>query len=410
MGLLDFFNTDEGRLGLGLLAAAGPRSDGMGFGGRVQEAFQGQDARKKQQAEAEWKTLQMENARAQMAQRQQEEARDQQMRELAQRFQRPAQQRLAPLAGDPAAGILPSAGRAAVPAGFDFEGYAGALAGFDPLKAMELQRSLQKDDAPVTLKPGEQMFSGKASGYKPLLSVPDKESLGPAAVQEYKFAKDQGYPGSFIDFQLAQKKAGASNVNVKTDVKMGEGVAAQVGPMVKDSKIQTGGAVKMYDAANRIEQAIASNGVSAGPLTTQIQTVKQLVQKVGGGNDDGIRQTRQVIKSLAQMSVEARKQLQGQGQVTESEAAAVAKADAGDINDLTIGELKDLVTLTKRAAHYTAKSHQEMLTGLDESGQTKNLSKFYQVPGIDTLLNHSPTMPQIGGDVHSRAAAILKGK
>lgn len=215
-GLLDFLNTDEGRLGLGLLAAAGPRSDGMGFGGRVQEAFAGEDARKKAQAQSELQKLQMEDARGQLAQRQQEAARDQQMRELAQRFQRPAQQGLAPLAGDPAAGILPSAGRAAVPAGFDYEGYAGALAGFNPIGALELQRSLQKDDAPVTLKPGEQMFSGKASGYKPLLSVPGKESLGPAAVQEYQFAKDQGYPGSFVDFQLAQKRAGASSVSVNT--------------------------------------------------------------------------------------------------------------------------------------------------------------------------------------------------
>lgn len=68
-GLLDFLNTDEGRLGLGLLAAAGPRSDGMGMGGRIQEAYAGADARKRAQAEDEWKKMQMEEARQQMAQR-----------------------------------------------------------------------------------------------------------------------------------------------------------------------------------------------------------------------------------------------------------------------------------------------------------------------------------------------------
>ena len=48
-GLLDFLQTDEGRMGLGLLAAAGPRSDGAGFGQRMQEAMQGQDAYKQRQ-------------------------------------------------------------------------------------------------------------------------------------------------------------------------------------------------------------------------------------------------------------------------------------------------------------------------------------------------------------------------
>lgn len=33
-------------------------------------------------------------------------------------------------------------------------------------------------------------------------------------MQEYNFAKEQGFTGSFVDFQLAQKKAGASSTNV----------------------------------------------------------------------------------------------------------------------------------------------------------------------------------------------------
>ena len=36
----------------------------------------------------------------------------------------------------------------------------------------------------------------------------------PAGVQEYEFAKLQGYPGTFLDFQLAQQKAGAASTNV----------------------------------------------------------------------------------------------------------------------------------------------------------------------------------------------------
>ncbi|MHA6684505.1 hypothetical protein [Mesorhizobium sp. A556] len=39
----------------------------------------------------------------------------------------------------------------------------------------------------------------------------------PSNIREYEYAKSQGFPGSFVDFQLAQKKAGATNVSVGGD-------------------------------------------------------------------------------------------------------------------------------------------------------------------------------------------------
>jgi hypothetical protein len=253
--------------------------------------------------------------------------------------------------------------------------------------------SARKDTTPLTVAPGASLVDRKT--MKPIFTAP-KETALPAGIQEYQFAQNQGYRGTFEQWDRDRKKAGASNVQVRVDNKMGESLAGQVGPMVKDSRVQTDGAVKMFDAADRIERALNSNKVLAGPMASQVQTVRQLAQVIGGGNDEGIRQTRQVIKSLAQMAVEARKQLQGQGQVTENEAAAVAKADAGDINDLTVGELRDLVTLTKRASHYTAKGHSEILKQLQSNQGTAGLVPFYQVQRMDELLKHQPALPQIG--------------
>ena len=67
-GLLDFLNTDQGRMGLGLLAAAGPRTDGAGFGQRLQEGMGSfdaykRDALKQQMLEAQMKELQQKTAR-----------------------------------------------------------------------------------------------------------------------------------------------------------------------------------------------------------------------------------------------------------------------------------------------------------------------------------------------------------
>lgn len=247
---------------------------------------------------------------------------------------------------------------------------------------------------PMITKAGDVARDPKTG--KVLWQNDDKDSV-PSDFKLYQLSGAPQRGLTFDQWDLQRRRAGASNVALKIDNKMGEGLAAQVGPMAKDSRIQAQGAVKMFDAADRIEQALGSNAVLSGPGASQIQTVRQLVQVIGGGSDESIRQTRQVIKALAQMSVEARKQLQGQGQVTESEAAAVAKADAGEINDMTPGELRDLVTLTKRAAHYQAKSHQELLGNLGRQQETSGLVPYYSVQGLESLLKHQPSMPKISG-------------
>lgn len=294
--------------------------------------------------------------------------------------------------------------------GFDFKRYGQGLAALGDVNgAMAIEQALKKDTTPIKLAAGETLV--EPGTYKPVFSAPNKPAEQPSAVREYEYARQQGYGGTFEQFQLAQKKAGATNIGLpKIDIKMGESVAGQIGPMAKDSKIQTQGAVAMFDSANRIQRALDSGKASTGPLTTQIQTVKQLVQKVGGGNDEGIRQTRQVIKGLAQMSVEARKELQGQGQVTETEAAAVAKAESGDINDLTTGELQDLVTLTKRAAHFRAMNHQSILDSMSANEATAGVVPFYRINNMEPLLQYKPQLPQIGGGAALDSALQKYGK
>ena len=373
-GLLDVFNSDEGRFGMSLLAAAAPRVGGGGFGQRLQEAIGSMDAYKKQQIMAQIQKMQMQNAQAEMADKQ------------AQRAQGQTNQ----------AGVM---GMVKQGGGFDPRAFMEANPGVDLAglqQAMQMNSAMNPAPKYETLAPGASLYKMGPNGPELSMHAPKEASI-PSAIQEYQFAKGEGFKGNFEQWDTARKRAGASSVSLKVDNKMGESLAGQVGPMAKDSRIQTQGAVKMFDAADRLEKALDSNKVTSGPLATQIQTAKQLIQVIGGGNDDGIRQTRQAIKSLAQMAVEARKQLQGQGQVTESEAAAVAKADAGELNDLTTGELRDLVTLTKRASHYQAKAHSELMGTLGGKKETQGLVPFYGVQGLDSLLKHSPELPKIGG-------------
>lgn len=272
-GLLDFLSSPEAQMGIGLLAAGGPRTDPnqTGLGTRLADAMgyvqKGQDrknAEKRAQMQDQMYQMQMDEARQKMA-------KERQMTDMAARFQ--GSPGMAPLQGDPASGIAPSAGQPAT--GFDYSGYAQALAGVDPMKALSLQQSLQKDDTPIKLGAGEQMFSGKASGYKPLLSVPGKEAELPSAVREYEYAKKQGYGGSYVDFQLAQKRAGASSVSVSmTDGQKGFENEMKLGGAFKQEPIYKAHA-EVQSAFSQVTAALNA-GTPVGDLAGATKIMKIL--------------------------------------------------------------------------------------------------------------------------------------
>jgi hypothetical protein len=126
-GLLDFLNSAEAQAGLGLLAAGGARSDGANFGQRMIEGLGQGDRWKAQQAAAKRAAMQDEMQQMQMAQAQAQMAQQQKLQGLASQF--------------------------AKPEGFDYGGYANAMAGVDPMRAMEIQKSLAKQGPEFSTAP-----------------------------------------------------------------------------------------------------------------------------------------------------------------------------------------------------------------------------------------------------------------
>ena len=116
MGLLDTMDDPQFRLGMGLLAAGSARSDGAGFGQRLNEVLGGMDQWKQQQAAQKRAALQEQYINAQLQEMQQKTAREQQLleQERAKRegFGQVFKPGLPPLMGDPTTGIMPSAGTA----------------------------------------------------------------------------------------------------------------------------------------------------------------------------------------------------------------------------------------------------------------------------------------------------------
>jgi len=189
-GLLDFLNSAEAQTGLGLLAAAGPRSDGAGFGQRMLEGLNQGDRWKAQQAAQKRAAMQDEMQQMQMAQAQAQMAQQQKMQGLAQQF--------------------------AKPEGFDYGGYANAMAGVDPMRAMEIQKSLAKQGPEYSTAPqydqaGRAFILAKDGTMKYLDGVKardklEAERLGDKVVFRNPYSTEA--LGSMAIGQSADSKAG----------------------------------------------------------------------------------------------------------------------------------------------------------------------------------------------------------
>ena len=73
-------------------------------------------------------------------------------------------------------------------------------------------KSMMPDNEAYTLGEGQVRYKGNQVVAKGPEKAPDL----PSAVREYQFAQQQGYKGNFVQFQLDQKRAGATNVAVNT--------------------------------------------------------------------------------------------------------------------------------------------------------------------------------------------------
>jgi hypothetical protein len=80
----------------------------------------------------------------------------------------------------------------------------------DPMLAYQMM--IPKADELMTVAPGASVIN-KRDPSKPLFTSP-KEQTQPGPVQEYLFAKSQGYAGSFDQWKKENARAGASSVNV----------------------------------------------------------------------------------------------------------------------------------------------------------------------------------------------------
>ena len=249
-------------------------------------------------------------------------------------------------------------------------------AGTSQYAPAELQKTAYGMVTPQKLAEGEtisQLNMGTGQ-YEPMAQGGQKKT---EAIRGYEMAKSQGFPGSFFDYEQQLKRAGASNVSVSMD----KGIAAQVGPMMKEGQLQATSAVKGIDAANQVINALDTNKLFTGPLANQKLSIAQLSTTFGGASGDltqKINNTRAAIQGLAEITLQGRQEMHGQGAITESEGKLAERAKSGDIS-LTPGELKQLANAAKRAGEFTYNNYQTKLQIMAKDPATAQMAPYFAV-------------------------------
>lgn len=433
MGLLDF-SDPQVMQGISLLAAAGPSMQPQNLGSRFGQAAETYQGLLGNQMKTRAADMQYQTSALALDKAKREAASHQALLGMQSQFFRPA----TPATPGTAAvnDALPSefqvGAQAPMPAmgpQFDVKGYTAAALqkGYmDPIEAIKLNQALTKD-IPINkldvrdFDPASVEKFKKSGSYSDLVRM-DKlhfADTGGSVVGLNQFTgakvgslEKTGNP--FTDLVLSDgqggfrpnlpvigakqsiAKSGAANTSVKIENKMGEGVAAQVGPMLKESYTAANGAVQQIDAANRIVAAVDTGKLFAGPGANARLKVAQVSQVLGvGGRDEAekIYNTRQAVRGLAEMTLQGRKQMSGQGAITNQESALAERAMSGDISDLTVSEIKQLAQASSRAARFVYDQHQTMVGNLSADANTAGLAKFYKPMPMPTSVVQMPAAP-----------------
>jgi len=141
----------------------------------------------------------------------------------------------------------------------------------------------------TTVSPGSSIYRTGSSGPEKVATAPDKPATAPSSVQAYEYAKGQGYTGTFEQWQLAQRKAGASRIDVNT---AGETAYAKaLGSKTAENDIaQYKAAEKAPDNVakldNLIKQLRTSDAIT-GPGANVILNIKRAQQFFMGEKNAG---------------------------------------------------------------------------------------------------------------------------
>ncbi len=393
-GLLDALNTADGRFALGLLEASAPRAQRSSLGGGLLSALGGvedwqaqQEARKQR---AQMQALQIQQAQMQLAEMQRAQQQVKGVEEAYRGALRTPEQAAMQQFGGPtvaaaqaAPGMKPKIDQAALLRG---------LMQADPMSAYKLMQPV----APKYETVGNALVEIGPGGVREAYRAPDKPAELPSAVREYEFARQQGYPGTFQQFQLEQRRAGAPSVSVNTEKPFMTSLAHGLGKQLDDGLAAARSAATSVATAQTLRRAAESGNVLAGPGANFGVLGLQLGQMLGvSGKDqqEKLLNTRTAIQAMAKAELDAAQMMKGQGQITEAEREIIRRAAAGDITSLTAPELSLLAQAMEKTGRAKISAHQANVQRLGQMPGAQPLMPFYGVDMPPEYQGPAPSAP-----------------
>jgi hypothetical protein len=262
--------------------------------------------------------------------------------------------------------------------------YQGVKAGVTPF---DTYASALQPKAPIKVGAGETLLTPDT--YKPLFTNP-KEQATPAAIQEYQFARQQGYQGSFDQWSKEQKQAGATklNVGVNTDKSyfsnLAEALAKNDAALVDAAR----SAPERVQNAQRVKQLLAQNPITGTGAEARLSLNKALTT---AGLIDGknVADTETLASTLASQTLDAIKTSglgSGQG-FTDKDRQFLERARSGNIemNAITLGRLADLNERSARVSIGRGNAVIKKLRSTPQSGQFGTMLDPIEEPPVLAL-------------------------
>jgi hypothetical protein len=156
--------------------------------------------------------------------------------------------------------------------------------------------------------------------------APKREPV-PSAIAEYKFAQDQGYKGTFQDFEIAKRTAGAPKLAV--DLKDPTAIAKAQSDVLKDWRgvVKDVGAMEVADRFKAVKAAVAEanagNKTADGALIFAIGKIYDPSGAVQEGDKQTILGNRSIPQSI---KAYAERALSGQSLLPEERAGLLSVA------------------------------------------------------------------------------------
>lgn len=244
-------------------------------------------------------------------------------------------------------------------------------------------------------EPGRLLMGGGAS-----MMTPTAPETPPMSVRELK-AYQLMSPSEKADYEKLQKIKG-TNISVNaTSTPAGKSLAAPIGQRAEASLVKAEGATEMMNAANSVREALNSGNVIAGPGAGIRTKFAQVLEMAGVGDKEKLAATRTAIQGMADLTLQSRAELKGQGQITDMETELLKRARSGDIGDMTLAELQTVVNVSQRLAGRLWSNHQTLMGTMKTDPAAADVYKYYTPTAV---------MPQAIGEGKSPSQQAKEDK